>query len=228
MSIFARIGKASFSGSGIPFSAGHHRGRIKNMFFKDGEGDKKTIWFIAEFDVIGTDEVRSWVVDCMQASGGGDVKRFLTALAQSHDPTFNPTTKSDAEWAAHTERLVPYNSPAISPAAGLLVDLEVFVQPQKKDRTKMFSKHVWSPVAGQDAARVAFGASSSPAPAPSAPLPPSVPAPAPAARPPVNPEVAAQVAAWRGAGNSDDAIRAGLGGWAAQFGAGALEAALVK
>jgi len=62
-----------------------------------------------------------------------------------------------------------------------------------------------------------------------APSPAGVPVP-PA--PPVAPAVevpaalASAVAQWRAAGNTPEQIRAGLGGWAASFGPGALDAAL--
>jgi hypothetical protein len=227
MSVFSKIGGGQVFGSSRPIAHGRHTFEVKSVLHHAGQGQKTTDWFIVE--VITVDSVvhapgeeRSWVVDLGQASGPGNAKGFLFALGQCATPTLTDHDLSDAQWERYAELVI---TGAKTPARGVRMSVEVFATTTRAG--KDFSKHVWSAVGGQDAARVstsiAGGKAVAPPPA-SVPVPPAPPV-APAVELPA--ALVTAVGQWRTAGNTPEQIRAGLGAWASTtFGAGVLDAAL--
>ena len=226
MSIFSKIGGGQVFGSSRPIAHGRHVFEVKSILHHAGKGQKTTDWFIVEVIAIDSaahapGEERSWVVDLGQASGPGNAKGFLLALAQCADPTLTDRDLSDGQWERYAEAVITGEK---TPARGVRLSCEVFATTTRAG--KEFSKHVWSAVGGQDAGRVAPSIVTGKAsPAPSVgPVPPPPPA-APAVELPA--ALVSAVAQWRGAGSTPEQIRAGLGGWAdSTFGPGKLEAAL--
>lgn len=227
MSVFSKIGGGQVFGSSRPIAHGRHTFEVKSVLHHAGKGQKTTDWFIVEVVTVDSPvhapgEERSWVVDLWQASGPGNAKGFLLALGQCATPTLTDHDLSDAQWERYAELVITGEK---TPARGVRLAVEVFATTTRAG--KDFSKHVWSAVAGQDAARVStsiVGGKVSAAPSPAGvPVPPAPPV-APAVEVPA--ALASAVAQWRAAGNTPEQIRAGLGGWAASFGPGALDAAL--
>lgn len=227
MSVFSKIGGGQVFGSSRPIAHGRHTFEIKSVLHHAGKGQKTTDWFIVEVITIDSaahapGEERSWVVDLGQASGPGNAKGFLLALAQCAVPTFTDSDLTDGAWEKYAEAVICGEK---TPARGVRLSCEVFATTTRAG--KDFSKHVWSAVGGQEAARVApssvTGKASTPAPT-AGPVPPPPPA-APAVEVPS--ALAAAVAQWKGAGSTAEQIRAGLGAWSdSTFGPGRLDAAL--
>lgn len=226
MSVFSKIGGGQVFGSSRPIARGRHVFEVKSILHHAGKGQKTTDWFIVEAIAVesaahATGEERSWVVDLGQASGPGNAKGFLLALAQCADPTLTDRDLTDGQWEKYAEAMIVGEK---TPARGVRLAVEVFATTTRAG--KEFSKHVWSAVGGQDAGRVApsiVTGKASPA-ASVGPVPPPPPA-APAVELPA--ALVSAVAQWRGAGSSPEQIRAGLGAWSdATFGAGKLDAAL--
>lgn len=227
MSVFSKIGGGQVFGSGRPIAHGRHTFEIKGVLHHPGHGLKTTDWFIVEVITVDSashapGEQRSWVVDLGQASGPGNAKAFLIALGQCAIPTLTAADLTDGAWEKYAEAIMTGDK---TPARGVRLSCEVFATTTRAG--KDFSKHVWSAIGGQDAARVApssvTGKASTPAPT-AGPVPPPPP-PAPAVE--VPDALAENVAKWRTAGSTAEQIRAGLGAWSdSTFGPGKLDAAL--
>lgn len=234
MSVFSKIGGGQVFGSSRPIAHGRHTFEIKSVLHHAGKGQKTTDWFIVEVIAIDSaahapGEERSWVVDLGQASGPGNAKGFLLALAQCAVPTLTDSDLTDGAWEKYAEAVICGEK---TPARGVRLSCEVFATTTRAG--KDFSKHVWSAIGGQDAARViprslaeaaTQWAASQVAPTFTAgPVPPPPPA-APAVEVPA--ALATAVAQWKGAGSTAEQIRAGLGAWSdSTFGPGKLDAAL--
>lgn len=227
MSVFSKIGGGQVFGSSRPIAHGRHTFEVKSVLHHAGKGQKTTDWFIVEVITIdsaahASGEERSWVVDLGQASGPGNAKGFLLALAQCAVPTLTDSDLTDGAWEKYAEAVICGEK---TPARGVRLSCEVFATTTRAG--KDFSKHVWSAIGGQDVQRVApssvTGKASTPAPT-AGPVPPPPPA-APAVEVPA--ALAAAVAQWKGAGSTAEQIRAGLGAWSdSAFGPGKLDAAL--
>ena len=227
MSVFSKIGGGEVYGSSRPIGHGRHVLGVKSIMHHEGKGKKTTDWFIVEVITVDSPvhapgEERSWVVDLGQASGPGNAKGFLLSLAQCADPTFTVDGMTDGQWERYATDMIKADK---TPARGLHLSCEVFATKTRAGND--FSKHVWSAIGGQEAARVApssvTGKASTPAPT-AGPVPPPPPA-APAVEVPA--ALAAAVAQWKGAGSTAEQIRAGLGAWSdSTFGSGKLDAAL--
>lgn len=227
MSVFSKIGGGQVFGSSRPIAHGRHTFEVKSVLHHAGKGQKTTDWFIVEVVTVDSaahapGEERSWVVDLGQASGPGNAKGFLLALAQCAVPTLTDSDLTDGAWEKYAEAVICGEK---TPARGVRLSCEVFATTTRAG--KDFSKHVWSAISGQDATRVApssvTGKASTPAPT-AGPVPPPPPA-APAVEVPDALRVA--VTQWKGAGSTAEQIRAGLGAWSdSTFGPGKLDAAL--